>query len=343
VTALLAAIGRPREATRAAVVHVLFNVVGALVWLPFIDDLGRFATALSPASSGLAGMAQAAADAPRQIANAHTIFNVANTLLFIGFVPQIARIVHWMVPDRPLDEDDEIRARYLDIELLRTPSLALDRARLEVLRMGDVVLQMMTDILPAMTRGESEDLEAVRALDDPVDALHGHIVRYLGEISKTQLTEEQTEDFMRLMEAVNDLENIGDIMETNLVGLGMQRIEAHVRISPATQAVIEEFHGSVHSALSHAVQAVTQKNQLAASVVVDMKREINALSRSAALHEAKRLVAEEPNRLEAYAIEMDMLEGLKRIYYFCKRMARSVDPDSEEEGTVADPLRGVAP
>lgn len=326
VTALLATIGKTREALRAAVVHVLFNVAGVVVWLPFIPELSDIVVAMSPSSASLSGLERLAEDTPRQIANAHTVFNVVNTLLFIGFVPQIARLVNALVPDRPLAEEDEIRARYLDVELLRTPSLALDRARLEILRMGDRVRAMISEVLPAILEGEAEDLEAIRAMDEPVDALHGHIVTYLGEISRGTLTEEQTTDFIRLMEAANDLENIGDIVETNLVELGHQRRTSRVQVSAATRSVLEEFHSAVLSSLDHAVQAVTQKNALAATAVIDMKGEINRLADSAALHEARRLVAEEPNRLAAYTVEMDVLENLKRIYYFCKRMARGVVP-----------------
>ena len=76
--------------------------------------------------------ARLAAEAPRQIANAHTIFNIANTVIFIGFTTLIARLVEWLVPDRPLDEEAAIRPRFLDEDLLRTPSLALEQVRLEI-------------------------------------------------------------------------------------------------------------------------------------------------------------------------------------------------------------------
>lgn len=93
VTALLASIGKPREAVRAALVHVLFNVAGVLVWLGFIDQLAAFVQSISPADPSLSGAERLAAEAPRQIANAHTIFNVANTLIFIWFTGQHARLV----------------------------------------------------------------------------------------------------------------------------------------------------------------------------------------------------------------------------------------------------------
>jgi phosphate:Na+ symporter len=326
VTALLAPIGKPREAQRAGVVHVLFNVVGVLIWLPFIEQLTLLASAISPTSQQLEGAARLAAETPRQIANAHTIFNVVNTVVLLPLSTQFARVVQRLVPDRPIDEHEIVRAKYLDSELLSTPALALDRVRLEILHLGDKVRIMMEAILPAVFAGSREDLVAISEMDDDVDALHGHIVTYLGKISQRTLTVQQTEEFIKLMEAVNDLENIGDIIETNLVVLGTERAEGNVTVSPATREVITSFHTAVSRAVGAAVQAVTQKNPEAVRLVVEMKEEINRLADSAAMHQAERLVAEEPGRLPAYKIEMDVLQNLKRIYYFAKRMARAALP-----------------
>jgi phosphate:Na+ symporter len=324
VTALLASIGKPREALRAALVHVLFNVAGVALWIAFIGQLAEVVTWLSPQARELAGTQRLAADTPRQIANAHTLFNVTNTLLFVPLAAQFARLVEWLVPDRPLEEEEEVQAKYLDLGLLHTPALALDRARMEILHMGDRVCEMFRSILPAMLTGRREAIDAVARMDDAVDTLHGRIITYLGEISRLELTEGQNEEFLFLMEAVNDLENIGDIIETNLVALGIERLENDVHVSEPTQAVIREFHAAVAKALENSLQAITQKNELAARVVIDMKQDINRLANSAALHEARRLVAAEPNRLSAYTVEVDILENLKRVYYFCKRMARLV-------------------
>ena len=83
-----------------AVVHVAFNVIGVLVWLPLIWLLVDIATWISPSSPELAGSARAAAEVPRQIANANTFFNVINTLLFIGFTGSFARLAEWLVRER---------------------------------------------------------------------------------------------------------------------------------------------------------------------------------------------------------------------------------------------------
>ena len=331
VTALLASIGKPREAIRAAVIHVLFNVFGVLLWVGLIGQLAEFVTWISPAYPGLSGMHRLAAETPRQIANAHTCFNLANTLLFIGFTSQFARLVEWLVPDRPLEEMIIAKPKYLDDALLETPSLALERARLETGHMGERVKDMLQRIMPAILSGDRTQLREVAKIDDEVDVLHRHIISYLGNISRRSLTEEQTHEFINLMAAVNELENIGDIIETDLVHLGQQRIDEGVSVSKGTREVLTKLHEVISATTELATHAVIERDERAAQDVIAMKADINHLTDSAALHESKRLVAEEPNRLAAYTVEMDIIEKLKRIYYFSKRMAKSVMPEGTLE------------
>jgi len=333
VTALLAAIGKPREAMRAALVHILFNVFGVLLWVGFIGQLAELVTWLSPAHAKLSGVARLAADTPRQIANAHTLFNVTNTLVFIGLASQFARLVEWLVPDRPLTEIPVVRPRYLDDELLDTPSLALERVRMEIGHMGNRVKEMLQRIMPAILAGDRVSLKEIARIDDEVDVLHRAIISYLGRISRRSLTEDQTQEFINLMAAVNDLENIGDIIETDLVHLGNQRINQGVSISNATRDVLTRLHEVVTSTATLATTAVVGHDLQSAGEVIAMKPDINHLMTSATLHQAQRLVAEEPNRLAAYTVEMDIIEKLKRIYYFAKRMAKSVMPADSLEAT----------
>jgi phosphate:Na+ symporter len=328
VTALLASIGRPREAQRAAVIHLIFKVVGVLIWVFLIPQLIWLAVQVSPSHPELAGTARLAAEAPRQFANAHTLFNVVNTLLFLPFTGGFVWLVRRLVPDRK-NGDRKVQIKYLDEGLLRTPAFALDRARLEMLHMGDLVRAMLKDILPVTLGGDREDLKGFSVRDDEVDQLHGEIVTYLGRVSQEALTAPQTEELLQLMEATNDLENIGDIIETNLVSLGRSRLDDGVHVSAATAAVLEEFHISVSRALDMALVAVSQKNEAAAAEVVGMKGEINRQADSAAIHEARRLVAHEPGRLAAYTFEVDVLESLKRVFYFTKRMARAALPSAD--------------
>jgi len=185
---------------------------------------------------------------------------------------------------------------------------------------------MLQRIMPAIIAGNQPMLKEIARIDDEVDILHGHIVTYLGHISRNALTDEQTGELVNLMAAVNDLENIGDIIETDLVTLGYKRIEEAVSISDSTQAVLDNLHDVISAAADKAMSAVIDNDQHAAQEVIAMKADIQRLMDSAAMHQAQRLVAEEPNRLAAYTVEMDIIEKLKRVYYFSKRMAKAVMP-----------------
>jgi phosphate:Na+ symporter len=314
VTAQLAAIGKPRDALRAAWVHTLFNTIGVLIWLPVVPTLAGFVEGIG---GGLA----------RQIANAHTIFNIVNTVLFIGFTRQLADLVVRLVPDRevaPL-----VKPRYLDKDLLNTPALALDRARLELLRLAERVRQMLAAAVPAVISGSQSELVTIEAMDDEVDALYGSIVEYLGQLGREELGSRASAELFQLMEATNNLEAIGDIIETNLVQLGMSRIEQDIVVSGETTEVIGGLHREIQSAFDLAMMAVTQKNEDAARRVLAMKRQINSLAQSSARHEAERLVANEPNRVATYGFETDLITNLSRIFYFTRRTARVAVPVQE--------------
>jgi phosphate:Na+ symporter len=335
-TAGLAAIGKPREAVRVAVAHVTFKIVGVALIFAFIPQLAELVRWLSPAAdASLTGMNKLAAETPRQIANAHTIFNVGIAFLFLPAAGLFARFCEWVVPDKPMDETMIVRPKYLDDALLSTPSLALDRARLEVLHMGEHVEAMLAKVMPAIAKKDRQAFEELRAMDEYVDALHASTVGYLGRISKTKLSDVQTKEFIKLMEAVNNLENIGDIIETDLVSHGNKLIDEGVTISAMTLEVIRGLHETVSKSVVAAVQAVSQGSEVAAQSVINMKGEIDRQTSDAALHGAKRLVAEEPNRIAAYTVEMDIIEKLKRIYYFAKRMAKTVTPEEEESPELA--------
>ncbi len=325
ITAGLAAIGKPREAVRVAVAHTAFNVLGALlvVWfIPYFSDLVRL---ISPAAdAGLVGTDRLAAEAPRQIANAHTIFNIGVAVVFLPLAPLLARFCEWVVRDRPIADVEMIRPKYLHDELLATPSLALAAVRAEIGRLGERVKNMLSRVIVAVLRGDDEDLDAVAELDDEVDDLHSHIVEYLGKISQKTLSRDAMEEFFGLLEATNAFENAGDVIETELVGQGRQRLRENVTVSAATQEVIENLHNAVLDALADAVAAVRNNDAELARAVIAHKPKIAELVEAASHHQADRLVADEPNRLATYALETDILEKLRRIYYFAKRAAKVV-------------------
>ncbi len=333
MTAALASLGKPREAVRVAVAHVTFKIVGVLLIVAFIPQLAELVRAISPAAdTTLTGADRLAAETPRQIANAHTVFNVGIALVFLPAAGLFARFCEWVVPDRPLEPGRLVRPRYLDDSLVETPALALERVRLEIGEVGTRVNAMLGRIMPSVLHGDRATLVAIAAMDDEVDLLHGEIVRYLGRLSGKELGDEQMTQFIALLGAADNLENIGDLIETDLVELGEARGEAQLHVSAETEAMLLEFHAPVARALATAITAVVEHDEAAARAVIDAKAEIGRIADAAAVHQSRRLGAQEPHRVSTYKVEVEIIEKLKRIYYFAKRMAKGViaEPRSAE-------------
>jgi phosphate:Na+ symporter len=323
ITAGLAAIGKPREAVRAALVHTLFNVAGVLIWIGFIPQLAALAQWLTPAPEDLSAAAAMAAGTPRQIANVHTLFNIANTLLFVGFTTQIARLVEWLIPDQPASPDEAMLPKFLDNSLLTTPAIALETARLEIGRLGERVSEMAAAVMPAAISGSRAQLENVAAMDKVVDALHIAIIEFLGKISITQLSSRQSNELMQLAEVVNDLEHIGDLIATSMVTSARKRIDEDVSVSPQTAAFLTKYHEFVVRALNDALRAVGEEDAKLAKQVSRRKKSFTEMSRRLAEHGFGRLTANEPNRLRTYAREMEVMEILDGVFSIVRRIARS--------------------
>ena len=319
-TAFISAVGRPREALQAAWVHIVFNVVGVLLWVFFIPQFAEIIRNISPVSSDLHGLAGAAADTPRQIANAHTLFNVANVLLFIWFTGPLGRLAERIAPKRPVP--GIIEPKYLDDMYLDQPALALDQVRRELGRLGSRVREMIDESLTAVMTGLPDDAEALERADDEVDALYEGIIQYLGKLSQRELIAPQPQQLSDYIGIANYLENIGDVIEKDLLLLIDKRIRLGLIISRSTQAELRALEDRVRAAFDHALVAVETGDTKAALDAMESKQVVNDLAASATAHVSDRLVADEPNRVENFQVESEIIENYRRINTLTRRIAR---------------------
>ncbi|MDJ0628404.1 MAG: Na/Pi cotransporter family protein [Rhodobacter sp.] len=318
VTALLAAVGKSREAVRAALVHTLFNVAGVLIWIGFVAELASLARLVSAAEA-----ATDSARIPRQLANVHTFFNVANALIFIGFTAQITRFVEWLVPDRVEKAEPRFAPKHLDPKFLVVPAIAIDAVRLEILRLGGLVRDMMAAAIPTVTTGSPVEVDQLRVMDRPVDLLHREIVGYMRQISLSSLPSDQSSMLMGLVRIANDLEHVGDLIATGMVTSARKRIDENVVISRATAAVIAELHREVVGALDGTLASLESQDAADATEVRKMKAGFSALIEDIAGHEIERLRADEPKRLHTYTREIELTETLDDIFKIIRRIART--------------------
>ena len=323
-TAVLAAIGKPTEAVRVAVVHVLFNVIGALLWLQYIPELADIARLISPSAIHLEGICQLAAETPRQVANANTIFNVANTLIMIWLTGPLAWLAVRLVPERPEKPPKHIEPKFLDPVYLSTPALALERVRLELGRMGQIVEQMLVKGPGAVISGGREELEKLVSMDHDVDRLQVAILEYARELGQDEVSVAESKRIEDLIYVANHVETLGDLIKTNLVTQGLHRLDQKLQFSPQTQEIVRPLGECISKAAADALRAFDTDDVDLARTVVAMKPQVKRLAQEAVDHLGTRLLANEPNRVELFRIETEIISHMKRIYDNARRIAQRV-------------------
>ncbi|MDC8772970.1 Na/Pi cotransporter family protein [Roseateles albus] len=325
ITAILAGIGKPQDAKRAAVVHVLFNVLGALIWLPFIPQLAMIAQAVSPLAAHLEGVARLAEEVPRQIANAATIWAVANTVIFLPFAALFAKLATRIVPDRVLVQKEIIRPKYLDDAMIAVPSMALERARMELGHMSQLTNSMLAKVQSAFV---ARDLGELAQQFDQIVVLREAVLNYLQHIGRSALSDVEAEEHARLVAATGEIESMSAAISRELVPLAQALEAAQIAPSKETKELLERLVQIVLETAQAALRALVERDEQAAQSVVAKRAAILDLSEELQRQQAARLAQDDPNRLTKYRIQIEMLDKLRRLYGVSEHMAISVLPRS---------------
>ncbi|MBT8078857.1 MAG: Na/Pi cotransporter family protein [Gammaproteobacteria bacterium] len=332
-TAFLSTIGRPRVAVQAAWAHLAFNVGGVLLWVFFIPEFADAVRGFSPSAGHLQGTERLAADTPRQIANAHTLFNITNLFIFIWFTGPLARLVQRIAPLEP--EPESMQPMYLDDLYLEQPALALDQAHRELERVGGMVRKMIGQQLHVAAHGTEDDADALTKADDDVDALYEDIIVFFGKLSQRDLVAKQPQELARLIGIANYFENIGDIISKDLVAILHKRASLGLTLSQPTLAVLEPIEQEVCRAFDKMLSAFESGDTSGALDAIESKAAVNELATEAASHLAKRLVADAPSRFETFEVETDIIDILRRVNTYTRRISRLIVDNTESEEAAA--------
>ena len=325
ITAILAAIGKPQDAKRAAAVHVLFNVLGAVIWLPFIAALAGLAEAVSPVAAHLQGVERLAEEVPRQIANAATIWATANTVIFLPFAALFAKMAIKIIPDRAVEERAIIRPRYLDDELIQVPSMALERARMELGHMGELTEGMLAKVRSAL---ESRDLGELSQQHDQVVVLRQAVLAYLQHVGRAELSDAEADEHARLVAATGEIENMSAAISRELAPLAQTLKEANTTPSKETTELLERLFQTIQASAHSALLALVEKDERAAQTVVASRDAILELTSEFLRQQAVRLTGDDPDRLLKHRVQLEILDRLRRLYSVAEHMAISVLPRS---------------
>ena len=325
VTAILAAIGKPQDAKRAAAVHVLFNVMGALIWLPFIAQLAGLAELVSPVAEHLQGVARLAEEVPRQIANAATIWATGNTVIFLPFAALFAKLAIKIIPDRAMEERAIICPRYLDDALIQMPAMALERARMELGHMGELTEAMLAKVKSAFAARELSELSGQY---DQVVVLREAMLVYLQHVGRSELSDAEADEHARLVAATGEVENMAGAIGRELAPLVRTLKEANITKSQETTELLERLLQTIQQSAHAALRAVVEGDERAAQTVIANRDKVLGLSSELQRQQAARLALDDPDRLLKHRVQLEMLDKLRRIYSVAEQMAISILPRS---------------
>jgi len=301
ITAILASIGASVAARRAAYTHVIFNLIGATI---FILLLGLFTQWVS----FLQG--QFHLNPEMTIAFAHGSFNIANTVIQFPFIGALAWVVTKLVPGE--DVVIEYKPKHLDpIFIQQSSSLALDQAKAEVIRMGEYAVKGLEETNSYVITQQQKHSDMAMQIEGALNNLDRKITDYLVDISSGSLSEAESEKHTSLMDSVRDMERIGDHFE-NIIELIDYKISNKVKLTDQAMEDLNNMFDLTILTVREAVSSLDQMDREAAMAVVQKEDEIDKMER---LYRKKHIIRMNEGICSGPAgiVFVDIISNLERI------------------------------
>lgn len=249
VTSLISSIASSRTAKRAAFIHILFNVIGALIF--GVVFFGIFMVNKELASREISAV---------QISIFHTIFNIVNTLVLFPFANQLVKLSGVLVRGEDEaevasgNEEIAVTLKHLDERIFESPAFAVETAAMEVVHMGQITLENVKRALDAVVTGDLKEIEKVYKTEKAINNMENMLTEYLIKIGNLSLTEHQKIIVNDLFYSVSDIERIGDHAE-NLVESAEYMVEHKLSFSKTATNDLEEIGSNAMKALEYAIEA----------------------------------------------------------------------------------------
>ncbi|MEG0133210.1 MAG: Na/Pi cotransporter family protein, partial [Clostridium sp.] len=279
-TVLFASVGTSRSAMKAALIHLLFNVIGSLIFLftPLSKLLLSLVIFITPGVDG--------GTVAKQIANAHTIFNILNTIILFPFTKQLIALVNFMLPGT--FEIEVPGAKYIDERLLETPSIAFGQSTNEIIRMGTIAKNNLEIAIKALTDGDLELINNVYINENLINLLETDITSYLVKISNCDISDDQRRIIASYYHVVNDIERIGDHAE-NIADLANEKIFKNLHFSQAAINELTEMANICIKAVDSSLECFGNYNVEKSTAVNGLEEEIDTLEKELRESHIKRL------------------------------------------------------
>jgi len=306
-TALIASVGTGISARRAAAAHITFNLIGVLIFLPFLNIFQKMVMLTS-------------ANPVRQIANAHTLFNVINVVIFLPFIPLFAILLKRIIKGEE-EEEIEYLPKYLERHLVNTPPIAIEAAIKEIIRTLQLTQKMVDIAMNSFLNGDAKSLEKITRREEAVDSLREAITKYLVELMQQELSEEESRKIPPLIHAINDVERIGDHAE-NLRDLAEQKIDGGLSFSDMANQEIKNMYDEINNMIICSVKALSSDID-EAKVVLEKECQINTL-RDRLKHSHTRRLENGVCNVLSGIIFLDIISNLEKIGDHLTNVAQAV-------------------
>lgn len=301
ITAVLASIGASVAARRAAATHVLFNVIGSIIFLILLIPFTAYVEWISSAL---------ALENKMQIAFAHGTFNIANTIIQFPLIGAWAWLVTKLIPGE--DVTIEYRPKHLDYHFIQqSPSVAIGQAKEEVIRMGDFSVQGLSVTYDYLKTGDKKYAETGYQIEDAINNLDREITNYLIQISSVSISPDESAHHVTLMETVRDIERIGDHFE-NIIELIDYRDVNRVTLSEDAMVDLSEMFTLTIETVQKAVQSLDLNDMDLARTVTQKEDLIDKMERKFRKNHILRL-NERSCSAQAGMVFVDIVSNLERV------------------------------
>ena len=325
VTAMLSAIGANKNAKRAAMVHLSFNVIGTLVWLTvFCLVKAIFAPAILGEAATLLG-----------IAVAHSVFNVLCTVLMLPMSSLLEQLVCRIVPD---DKKPEVVCE-LDERLLTTPPVALARCKEVAADMANCAVAAMKQSIAALTEYTPELGAEVRRLEDKTDHYEDILGTYLVKLSTRRISRDDSNEAAKLLKVIGDFERIGD-HAVGIIASAEEMSRKELTLSAEARAELNVLADAVEEIMDLALEAFLTDDFRAAGLVEPLEQVIDELKESLRTAHILRLQREQCS-IEAGFVWSDLLTCLERVSDHCSNIAGCVTDMHEGNLHLHESLRAM--
>lgn len=322
VTALLSSLGANKTAKRAAVIHLLFNVIGAVVFGVVMFIVFSFSRTWALSQVNSVG-----------ISVFHTVFNVLNTILLYPFGNLLVKISGILVKDHEEEaqesETDVIfELPHLDRRFLDTPSFAVEGALKEVIRMGKLAELHMETVIEAVRTGSQKRVEKAFKIEQTMNEYEKQMAEYLAEVTKGSLTDHQRLVINNLLYTVSDIERISDHCD-NIAELAGNMIEEGLSFSMDAMQGFNEITGLALDSVKAAVLARETEKMAYVQQVIQIEDEIDDLEEDLRTDHINRLARNECSAAKGVFF-LDILSNVERIADHANNIVGYVADEGEE-------------